>query len=425
MGVFRGNTRGVLLLAGVLTMAALLAPAGAAAAAVVNGGFETGSLKGWRVFRATEAGDWFAYKGTEAPIGGRRGAEPIQAPPVGNYAAIADQANPETGVLYQDVALEPGRAHRLDLVAYYNSYEPLAIPTPETLSVDKEVLAGQSNQQFRIDVMSPAAPIDSIAAGDILGTVFRTEVGGPQEMQPTGYSLNLSAFAGQTVRLRIANAVSEEVFNAGVDGVEVVSGPPRPAAAAEIHRLQKRPWREQSRRAEGVQPRQGQGEQGQRLGDPVRPGLGSRAGLGEGRRRQGDRQRRQGQASEDDSAGVGPGWRRGDREAQPAPDRGGTRDPQPAPPPPRHRGGDLQAGRRSGGNGERAGGAQARGPSPPALTLRPDAAERSRTFTGSRPHGPEPCASTSSATAAGAANLPVAPPQTRPCPTTQGESAVR
>ncbi len=34
--------------------------------------------------------------------------------------------------------------------------------------------------------------------------------------------------------------------------------------------------------------------------------------------------------------------------------------------------------------------------------LGPDAAERSRTFTGSRPHGPEPCASTSSATAAGA-----------------------
>ena len=31
----------------------------------------------------------------------------------------------------------------------------------------------------------------------------------------------------------------------------------------------------------------------------------------------------------------------------------------------------------------------------------PDAAERSRTFTGASPHGPEPCASTSSATAAG------------------------
>jgi hypothetical protein len=45
-------------------------------------------------------------------------------------------------------------------------------------------------------------------------------------MQPTGFSLNLTPFAGQTVRLRIANAVSEEVFNAGVDAVEAVSGPP-------------------------------------------------------------------------------------------------------------------------------------------------------------------------------------------------------
>jgi hypothetical protein len=226
MGVFRGNTRRTLLLAGALALAALSAPGGAGAATVVNGGFETGSLKGWHVFRATQAGDWFAYKGTETPFGGRPGAEPVQAPPVGDYAAIADQVNPETGILYQDVALEPGRAHRLDLVAYYNSYRPLATPTPETLSVDKEVLAGQSNQQFRIDVMNPAAPIDSIAADDVLGTVFRTEPGGPQEMQPTGFSLNLSAFAGQTVRLRIASAVSEEIFNAGVDGVEVVSGPP-------------------------------------------------------------------------------------------------------------------------------------------------------------------------------------------------------
>jgi hypothetical protein len=205
---------------------ALLAPGVAAAASVANGGFEAGSLKGWHVFRATEAGDWFAYKGTEAPIGGRRGAEPVQVPPVGEYAAIADQANPESSAIYQDIALEPDRAHRLDLLAYYNSYEPLAIPTPDSLTVDQEVLAGQSNQQYRIDVINPAAPLDSVAAGDVLGTLFRTQPGGPQEMQPTGFSLNLTAFAGQTVRLRIANAVSEEVFNAGVDAVEVVSGPP-------------------------------------------------------------------------------------------------------------------------------------------------------------------------------------------------------
>ena len=56
-------------------------------------------------------------------------------------------------------------------------------------------------------------------------------------------------------------------------------------------------------------------------------------------------------------------------------------------------------------------------PRPPIGHWTSDAAERSRTFTGSRPHGPEPCASTSSATAAGAGNLPVArraPPPRHP-----------
>ena len=52
----------------------------------------------------------------------------------------------------------------------------------------------------------------------------------------------------------------------------------------------------------------------------------------------------------------------------------------------------------------------------PALGRLDDAAERSRTFTGSRPHGPEPCASTSSATAAGAGNLPIG--ARRPSPQT-------
>ena len=44
----------------------------------------------------------------------------------------------------------------------------------------------------------------------------------------------------------------------------------------------------------------------------------------------------------------------------------------------------------------------------------PSAAERSRTSTEFRPHGPEPCASTSSATAARPGNLPVCAPPPDP-----------
>jgi hypothetical protein len=201
-----------------------MVPACAGAATVVNGDFESGTLAGWHVHRETGAGNWFAYKGTDAPIGRKRKpvpADPVQAPPQGVYAAIADEANPDTLILYQDLTLEAGRSQRLSLLAYYNSYKPIAVPTPNTLSVDEEILGKQKNQQFRIDVMKPAAPLDSVDPGDLLRTIFETEPGDPQEMAPTRLTADLSAFAGQTVRLRIANAVHEEVFNAGVDDISI------------------------------------------------------------------------------------------------------------------------------------------------------------------------------------------------------------
>ena len=196
------------------------------AASVVNGNFETGTLKGWHAYRATGFGDWFAYKGTEAPFSGKQFAEPVQEPPQGTYAAITDEVDPDTLVLYQDVALEPEATHRLSITAYYNSYEPISIPTPDTLSVDSEVLAGQANQQYRIDVMKPEAPLESLNPADILATVFQTVPGDPEELKPTRLTANLTPFAGQTMRLRIANTSHKKTFNAGIDDVAIASSGP-------------------------------------------------------------------------------------------------------------------------------------------------------------------------------------------------------
>jgi hypothetical protein len=222
MRMLRRSGWAILLVA---ALAATATPGGAAAATVVNGGFESGTLEGWRVHRVTEAGNWFAYEGTAAPIGSRRTppADPVQAPPQGDYAAVSDEANPDTLILYQDIELEAGSGYQLSLLAYYNSYKPIAVPTPDTLGVDEESLAGEKNQQFRIDVMKPEAPLESVTPDDILRTLFVTKPRDPQNMAPTKLTANLSAFAGQTVRLRIANAVHEEVFNAGVDAVSVSS----------------------------------------------------------------------------------------------------------------------------------------------------------------------------------------------------------
>lgn len=216
----------------VVVLVAMLTPNSAEAANVVNGNFESGTLRGWQVSQATGAGSWFAYAGTDAPIGQRRPtpADPVQPPPQGAFAAIADQANPDTLILYQDIALEAGLNHQLSLLAYYNSYKPIAIPSPDTLSVDEEALRlpngkVQKNQQFRIDVIKPEAPLESLDPDDVLRPVFATKPAtkpdDPLWMPPKKLTADLSAFAGQTVRIRIASAVTEEVLNAGVDAVSI------------------------------------------------------------------------------------------------------------------------------------------------------------------------------------------------------------
>jgi hypothetical protein len=193
------------------------------------------------VYRATTFGNWFAYKGASEPIlevrstPGKPPTQPIQPAPQGTYAAIADQLSADTVILTQDVALEPASTHFLSLLAFYTSYAPIAVPVPDTLSVDGAQLGGQANQQFRIDVIKPGAPLESVDPADILATVFRTLPGAPKQMGPTQRTAELSAFAGQTVRLRIAVAASSEVLAAGIDSVAITPNPPKPIGPSDLN----------------------------------------------------------------------------------------------------------------------------------------------------------------------------------------------
>ena len=224
----RGGSGGISVVVAALVCAVLAVPAGAGAAIVVNGDFETGTLKGWNVHRVTEVGDWYAYSGTDTPIADRKNAGPVQPPPQGSFAAVTDEVNPDTMILSQEVALEPGQSHWLGLLAYYDTYKPLAVPTPDTLSVDESQLGGQKNQQFRVDVMRVGSPLESLDPVDLLATAFRTQPEGAKRMGPTLRSADISAFAGQTVRIRIAVAAGEEILNAGVDAITITLRPPDP-----------------------------------------------------------------------------------------------------------------------------------------------------------------------------------------------------
>ncbi len=210
-----------------LICAALLGGAASASAAIVaNGDFETGALEGWMtVDQAGGAAPWFIYDREEAE------GEPelFDPPPVGEHAAAV--TNPtsfaDTSYLYQDLALPAATTERPSLYLYYKTKQPIAVPTPERLVVTET--KNPPNQQVRVDVLKPSAPIESVSPNDILATVFASKNGDPNEIVPTLLTADLSAFAGQTVRLRIADAAQQGQMIVGVDGVSVASDPlPQP-----------------------------------------------------------------------------------------------------------------------------------------------------------------------------------------------------
>ena len=122
--------------------------------------FESGALTGWRAVGGGSGG-WFVYSnGSKAP-------DPAQSdpnvpfdlpdPPQGKFAAVTDTNGPGTRILYRDVKLD-GR-FMLHLSVFYAGV--CGFSSPQSLAYDEP----GANQQFRIDLVAPSAPIDSVAHG--------------------------------------------------------------------------------------------------------------------------------------------------------------------------------------------------------------------------------------------------------------------
>jgi CubicO group peptidase (beta-lactamase class C family) len=181
---------------------------------IVMDDFESGALAGWQAV-GSGSGAWFAYSDGQVP------PDPAQSdpnapflvpdPPQGAFAAVTDMNGAGTRILYRDVSLE-GRS-TLQLTVFYEGSARFS--TPDTLAYDSP----EPNQQFRIDLIDPSAPIDSVADGDVLVNVFRTSPGDPISLTPTAVDLDLSAWAGQTVRLRLAQTDNQGPLRAGVDNI--------------------------------------------------------------------------------------------------------------------------------------------------------------------------------------------------------------
>ena len=77
----------------------------------------------------------------------------------------------------------------------------------------------EADQQFRVDLMDPAAPADSMAAKHVLATIFKTAPGDPSRLAARTVTFDLSQWAGERVRIRFAQVDNRGPLRAGVDDV--------------------------------------------------------------------------------------------------------------------------------------------------------------------------------------------------------------
>lgn len=213
-----------LLIAGVLLATVTVVACGDDATAplpklllVTNGGFETGDLTGWTdsIVRSDTSvpGGIYITGDTIGPASGHR----IPLPAYGAYAALNDQDGPTMHILYQDIMIPAKYSAAFTATIYLNNENITFVNAPN----DGLSILGEANQQFRIDVMDPSAPVDDVGAG-VLQNLYQTVPA--DSLTPTKtvtVTADLSGFAGETIRLRFAEAGNQFYFQAQIDSVQV------------------------------------------------------------------------------------------------------------------------------------------------------------------------------------------------------------
>lgn len=184
------------------------------AASSADDDFESGSLDGWRVDQRGSGG-WFVYTDGRVPPNPARTdaafAFDVPMPPQGKRAAITDQNGPGRFILYRDVRLDAN--YRLHLSMFYvnaGRFSGATITNRNTIS---------DEQQYRIDIVNPSAPVDSVVPEHVLAIVFQAKPDDPARKPPTELIVDLSKWAGQTVRLRVAVGENQAPLRAGIDNV--------------------------------------------------------------------------------------------------------------------------------------------------------------------------------------------------------------
>lgn len=184
---------------------------------VQNGGFETASLSGWQPFNQGSSGgtgSWYAKSSGNGTYSGL----PISAPPAGSWEAVADNSGRVAAILYQDLAIPATTRATLSFTIWLGNAAPGGTYTNGT-SLSPTI----TNQRVRVDLINPATGL--LVTSGALALLYQTASGTPTVVNPMVVTTDVTALAGQTVRLRFALVATQGGLIAGVDQVKLDVSP--------------------------------------------------------------------------------------------------------------------------------------------------------------------------------------------------------
>lgn len=196
-----------------------------------NGSFETNSgagtstFNGWAVtVWSGSSGSWYVQTGATSPLN----AFTVQPPPDGAFAAMADQGETGSHLLYQDFTVPTDIPNPVLVFLLYvrNHADDYSIAVPPSLAYGG---GPDGNQLCRVDIMDPnvADPFD-VGSG-VWHNVLLTTPGTDAEFGYVEVRTDVTPWQGETIRLRFAQVDTLDYLNMGVDAVRIEAAAAVPA----------------------------------------------------------------------------------------------------------------------------------------------------------------------------------------------------
>ncbi len=173
---------------------------------IVNGGFETGTLTGWTLSPTTA---FVINNGTVDPPSTDGPLPPYQ----GSFSALSYATSSSGIYMYQDVTI-PAQSHlTLHWADQIRNFYSSGFVDP--------------SQEYRLEIRN--------LSNTVLATPFSTNPGDPNQRGWTERSVDLSAYAGQTIRIAFAKTATSNYLDIHLDNIRITDDRPVAPVYVSLH----------------------------------------------------------------------------------------------------------------------------------------------------------------------------------------------